>query len=86
MKEARMGMKDIRSDMVVAFEQGCIRARTKDLDVVHTLRTFYEMINFLSISIYISTYIAPLQGNYSEALPAQDRPKRKVGTFCTFYV
>src|SRR6218665_2623292 len=29
------------------------------------------------LSIYVSTYIAPLQGNYSEALPAQARPKRK---------
>src|SRR6218665_2333187 len=27
-------------------------------------------------SIYISTYIAPHQGNYSEALPAQARPTR----------
>src|SRR6218665_1720943 len=32
----------------------------------------------ICISIYISTYIAPLQGNYSEALPAQARPKRRV--------
>src|SRR6218665_176496 len=30
------------------------------------------------LSIYISTYIAPLQGNYSEALPAQARPNRRV--------
>src|SRR6218665_2235142 len=30
------------------------------------------------LSIYISIYIAPLQGNYSEALPAQARPKRRV--------
>src|SRR6218665_2991203 len=30
----------------------------------------------LSIYIYILTYIAPLQGNYSEVLPAQARPKR----------
>jgi len=30
------------------------------------------------LSIYISTYIAPLQGNYSGALPAQARPKRRV--------
>src|SRR6218665_2009335 len=30
------------------------------------------------LSIYISTYIAPLQGNYSEALPAQARPKWRV--------
>src|SRR6218665_373417 len=30
------------------------------------------------LSIYISTYIAPLQGNYSVALPAQARPKRRV--------
>jgi len=29
-------------------------------------------------SIYLSTYIAPLQGNYSEALPAQARPNRRV--------
>ena len=29
------------------------------------------------LSSYISTYIAPLQGNYSEALPAQARPKRR---------
>src|SRR6218665_1767445 len=27
---------------------------------------------------YISIYIAPLQGNYSEALPAQARPNRRV--------
>ena len=33
---------------------------------------------FIYLSIYISTYIAPLQGNYSEALPAQARPKRRV--------
>src|SRR6218665_3174800 len=26
---------------------------------------------------YISIYIAPLQGNYSEALPAQARPNRR---------
>ena len=31
-----------------------------------------------NFSIYISTYIAPLQGNYSEALPAQARPNRRV--------
>ena len=36
------------------------------------------IIIYLSISIYISTYIAPLQGNCSEALPAQARPKRKI--------
>jgi len=29
-------------------------------------------------SIYISFYITPLQGNYSETLPAQARPKRRV--------
>jgi len=29
------------------------------------------------LSIYISTYIAPLQGNYSEALPAQHSPVHK---------
>src|SRR6218665_926234 len=32
----------------------------------------------ISLSIYTSTYIAPHQGNYSEALPAQARPKRRV--------
>ena len=32
----------------------------------------------LSVSIYISTYIVPLQGNYSETLPAQARPKKRV--------
>jgi len=30
------------------------------------------------ISIYLSTYIAPLKGNYSEALPAQAGPKRRI--------
>src|SRR6218665_3722599 len=33
---------------------------------------------YLSICLYINLYIAPLQGNYSEALPAQARPKRRV--------
>src|SRR6218665_3604122 len=37
---------------------------------------FFTIILYLSI--YIVTYIAPLQGNYSEALPAQARPKRRV--------
>src|SRR6218665_4083114 len=35
----------------------------------------------ICLSIYLSIYgiyIAPLQGNYSEALPAQARAKRKV--------
>src|SRR6218665_3026286 len=40
-------------------------------DVVQTLA------NILNLSIYISTFIAPLQGNYSEALPVQARPKRR---------
>jgi len=35
----------------------------------------------IHLSIYISTYIAPLQGNYSEALPAQARPKRRINWF-----
>jgi len=35
-------------------------------------------LSLIYLSIYISTYIAPLQGNYSEALPAQARPKRRV--------
>jgi len=36
------------------------------------------LVDVISLSIYISTYIAPVQGNYSEALPAQARPKRRV--------
>ena len=32
---------------------------------------------YVYLSIY-GIYIAPLQGNYSEALPAQTRAKRKV--------
>jgi len=36
------------------------------------------MITVVYLSIYISTYIAPLQGNYSEALPAQAQPNRRV--------
>ena len=32
---------------------------------------------YIYLSIY-GIYIAPLQGNYSEALPAQARAKRKV--------
>jgi len=32
-------------------------------------------MNSIHISIYIATYIAPLRGNYSEALPAHARPK-----------
>jgi len=39
---------------------------------------FQEGLDDLFLSIYISTYIAPLQGNYSQALPAQARPKRRV--------
>ena len=38
-------------------------------------KTYYLM--YLSISIY-GIYIAPFQGNFSEALPAQARAKRKV--------
>ena len=34
--------------------------------------------NIVLLSIYILTYIAPLQGNYSETLPAQAQPKRRV--------
>src|SRR6218665_4091389 len=30
------------------------------------------------LSIYTSTYIAPVKGNYSEALPAQAWPNRRV--------
>jgi len=37
-----------------------------------------QLIGTLLVDIYITTYIAPLQGNYSEALPAQARPKRRV--------
>jgi len=37
---------------------------------------FFTIILYLSI--YIVTYIVPLQGSYSEALPAQARPKRRV--------
>ena|SRR6218665_203669 len=33
------------------------------------------------LSIYTSTYIASLQGNYSEALPAQARPKKSLEEF-----
>ena len=36
------------------------------------------------LSIYISTYIAPLQGNYSEALPAQAWPKKTDEVWATF--
>ena len=43
------------------------------------MRSFLNCKYFIDgKSIYISTYIAPLQGNYSEALPAQARPKRRV--------
>ena len=36
------------------------------------------------LSIY-GIYIAPLQGNYSEALPAQARAKRKVNSYSSSY-
>jgi len=36
------------------------------------------MLYYIYLSTYISTFIAPLQGNYSEALLAQARPKRRV--------
>jgi len=38
----------------------------------------FPMSIYIYLSIYISIYIAPLQGNYSEALPAQARPNRRV--------
>src|SRR6218665_2902712 len=40
----------------------------------------------LHLSLYISTYIAPLQGNYSKALPAQARPKRRGLKPVAFYM
>src|SRR6218665_3047580 len=42
--------------------------------VVHLLTTCAATtLLYIYLSIYISTYIAPLQGNYSEALPAHTR-------------
>jgi len=44
-----------------------------------TITSYNYVLQYLSIylSIY-GIYIAPLQGNYSEALPAQARAKIKV--------
>jgi len=39
---------------------------------------FSNFYNNICLSICTSTYSAPLQGNYSESLPAQARPKRRV--------
>src|SRR6218665_1883221 len=45
--------------------------------VLYIRYTPFRIYNYY-LSIYIVTNIAPLQGNYSEALPAQARPRRRV--------
>jgi len=55
-----------------------IRKKT-DFEVTHP--HFHRLVTRLVpllLSIYLLTYIASLQRNYSEALPVQARPKRRV--------
>src|SRR5688572_31781192 len=45
---------------------------------LHDALPIYILMSFIHSFIHSGIYIAPLQGNYSEALPTPTRPKRTV--------